>query len=290
MTTITSKFTKECLIDWAVVAVAERGRDLKDAPESVEAAANLKLAEIALASLTAEPVAWKYRLVDINSGTGDHWKYSTQCITPTSGKTHCIESVPLYTVPPASEHERIRREHAEWSDKTFGDVGPIGPLKHLSKEALETAAESGDLSEWSDMQFLLWDAQRRAGITDEQINLAMIEKLAVNKQREWPEPKDSEPCLHVQQPQNAQQNIPENISDRWVPKVGDYCEVQTDQFRDVDWVTIKVIAVHGDRVAAIVQQPNVFSFDEIEIFGLQYDNSIFRPIINNHGEIDNELA
>ncbi|EMF0014109.1 hypothetical protein VY443_002527 [Salmonella enterica] len=38
MTTITSKFTKERLIDWAVVAVAERGRDLKDAPESVEAA------------------------------------------------------------------------------------------------------------------------------------------------------------------------------------------------------------------------------------------------------------
>ncbi|ECA4490382.1 DUF550 domain-containing protein, partial [Salmonella enterica subsp. enterica serovar Weltevreden] len=58
MTTITSKFTKERLIDWAVVAVAERGRDLKDAPESVEAAANLKLAEIALAALTAEPVAY----------------------------------------------------------------------------------------------------------------------------------------------------------------------------------------------------------------------------------------
>lgn len=56
MTTITSKFTKERLIDWAVVAVAERGRDLKDAPESVEAAANLKLAEIALAQLIAEPV------------------------------------------------------------------------------------------------------------------------------------------------------------------------------------------------------------------------------------------
>lgn len=32
MTTITSKFTKERLIDWAVVAVAERVRDLKDAP------------------------------------------------------------------------------------------------------------------------------------------------------------------------------------------------------------------------------------------------------------------
>lgn len=177
MTTITSKFTKERLIDWAVVAVAERVRDLKDAPESVEAAANLKLAEIALASLTAEPVAWKYRLVDINSGTGDHWKYSTQCITPTSGKTHCIESAPLYTISqPVPERERIRREHAEWSDKTFGDVGPIGPLKHLSKEAVETAADPSDPLEWADMQFLLWDAQRRAGISDGEITAAMVKK------------------------------------------------------------------------------------------------------------------
>ncbi|NGF63482.1 DUF550 domain-containing protein, partial [Citrobacter freundii] len=54
--------------------------------------------------------------------------------------------------------EQVRREHAAWSQATFGDVGPVGPLKHLSKEALETAAEPGDLSEWADMQFLLWDA------------------------------------------------------------------------------------------------------------------------------------
>ncbi|WP_218793905.1 dATP/dGTP pyrophosphohydrolase domain-containing protein, partial [Klebsiella pneumoniae] len=25
----------------------------------------------------------------------------------------------------------VRREHAEWSQSTFGNVGPIGPLKHL---------------------------------------------------------------------------------------------------------------------------------------------------------------
>ena len=96
-----------------------------------------------------------------------------------------------------NDRDQVRREHAEWSQSTFGSVGPIGPLKHLSKEALEAAAEPGDLSEWADMQFLLWDAQRRAGITDEQITQAMIEKLAVNKQREWPEPKDGEPRLHI---------------------------------------------------------------------------------------------
>lgn len=95
------------------------------------------------------------------------------------------------------EREKVRAMHAVWSQATFGDVGPIGPLKHLAKEAMEAAAEPGDLSEWADMQFLLWDAQRRADITDEQITQAMIDKLAVNKQREWPEPKDGEPRLHI---------------------------------------------------------------------------------------------
>lgn len=98
--------------------------------------------------------------------------------------------------------EQVRREHAAWSLATFGDVGPVGPLKHLSKEALEAAAEPGDLSECADMQFLLWDAQRRAGISDEQINLAMVEKLALNKQRQWPEPKDGEPRLHIKTSQH----------------------------------------------------------------------------------------
>ena len=91
----------------------------------------------------------------------------------------------------------IRKRHAEWSDSTFGNVGPIGPLKHLSKEALEAAAEPDDLSEWADMQFLLWDAQRRAGISDGEITAAMQEKLKVNMARQWPEPKDGEPRLHI---------------------------------------------------------------------------------------------
>lgn len=106
------------------------------------------------------------------------------------------------TAPPAPvvpQRDQVRREHAEWADTTFGNVGPVGPLKHLSQEALEAAAAPGDLSEWADMQFLLWDAQRRAGYTDEQITQAMIEKLAINKQRQWPEPKDGEPRLHIKE-------------------------------------------------------------------------------------------
>ncbi|HEC4170402.1 TPA: DUF550 domain-containing protein [Escherichia coli] len=101
------------------------------------------------------------------------------------------------------ERERVRHEHAKWSDSTFGCVGPIGPLKHLSKEALEAAAEPDDLSEWADMQFLLWDAQRRAGISDAEITAAMEDKLKINMKRQWPEPKDGEPRLHIKEPGNS---------------------------------------------------------------------------------------
>ncbi|EFH4437451.1 hypothetical protein HMPREF9548_04202 [Escherichia coli MS 182-1] len=109
------------------------------------------------------------------------------------------------------EREQIRHEHAKWSDSTFGCVGPIGPLKHLSKEALEAAAEPDDLSEWADMQFLLWDAQRRAGISDAEITAAMENKLKINMERQWPEPKDGEPRLHIKEPGNSPV-----IPDSWI--------------------------------------------------------------------------
>ncbi|EJJ4360180.1 DUF550 domain-containing protein [Salmonella enterica] len=128
----------------------------------------LELARIALASLDAEPVSQPYKLPEEKGA-----------------------SLQLRNL--------IRKRHAEWPDSTFGNVGPVGPLKHLSKEALEAAAEPGDLSEWADMQFLLWDAQRRAGISDGEITAAMEEKLKVNMARQWPEPKDGEPRLHIKE-------------------------------------------------------------------------------------------
>ncbi len=127
-----------------------------------------ELVRIALASLDAEPVSQPYKLPEEKGA-----------------------SLQLRNL--------IRKRHAEWSDSTFGNVGPVGPLKHLSKEALEAAAEPGDLSEWADMQLLLWDAQRRAGISDGEITAAMEEKLKVNMARQWPEPKDGEPRLHIKE-------------------------------------------------------------------------------------------
>lgn len=172
MTTITREQQKQILIDTANHVIS---RD-NTSPYSE----NLReLARIALASLDADPVSQPYKLPEEKGA-----------------------SLQLRNL--------IRKRHAEWSDSTFGNVGPVGPLKHLSKEALEAAAEPGDLSEWADMRFLLWDAQRRAGITDEQIALAMVEKLAVNKKREWPEPKDGEPRLHIKE-----QSAPV-IPDGWI--------------------------------------------------------------------------
>ncbi|EDV4563548.1 DUF550 domain-containing protein [Salmonella enterica subsp. enterica] len=183
MTTITKEWLQQTIAEF------ENTRDDIPFGLSDDDAKVLIVLKRALASLDAEPVRY------LN-------KFSGTCVTleqqPNASDDVAVY-VPLYAAPPASERERIRREHAEWSDKTFGDVGPVGPLKHLSKEALEAAAEPEDLSEWADMQFLLWDAQRRAGITDKQITLAMVEKLAVNKKREWPEPKDGEPRLHIKE-------------------------------------------------------------------------------------------
>ncbi|ENL4969027.1 DUF550 domain-containing protein [Salmonella enterica subsp. enterica serovar Denver] len=164
----------------------------------------MELARIALASLEAEPVAYNQVQRDMMKDIivrkmGGNLAGEKLVMDDIHAVTMALIDAGFRTAPPASEREQIRREHAEWSDATFGDVGPIGPLKHLSKEALEAAAEPDDLSEWADMQFLLWDAQRRAGITDEQITQAMVEKLAVNKNRQWPEPKDGEPRLHIKE-------------------------------------------------------------------------------------------
>ncbi|HBG9533477.1 TPA: DUF550 domain-containing protein [Klebsiella oxytoca] len=161
-----------------------------------------ELARMALAAMNSEPVAW---MATYHGEVSDDAIGITRSIVEAQAERFgwepaLTEITPLYRhAQPAPERDQVRNEHAKWSQATFGNVGPIGPLKHLSKEALEAAAETGDLSEWADMQFLMWDAQRRAGITDEQITQAMIEKLAVNKQREWPAPKDGEPRQHIKE-------------------------------------------------------------------------------------------
>ncbi|WP_331000157.1 dATP/dGTP pyrophosphohydrolase domain-containing protein, partial [Escherichia coli] len=115
----------------------------------------------------------------------------------------------------------------------------MGPLKHLSKEALEAAAEPDDLSEWADMQFLLWDAQRRAGISDAEITAAMEDKLKINMERQWPEPKDGEPRLHIKEPGNYPVT-----PDGWIS-----CSERMPP--QDDWILI--YSKHGEYMAGQVQ-------------------------------------
>ncbi|TXX30250.1 DUF550 domain-containing protein [Escherichia coli] len=179
------------------------------------------------------------------------------------------------------KREQIRHEHAKWSDSTFGCVGPIGPLKHLSKEALEAAAEPDDLSEWADMQFLLWDAQRRAGISDAEITAAMEDKLKINMERQWPEPKDGEPCLHIKEPGNSPV-----ITDGWIS-----CSERMPVIGELNWrtsfpllVTCEIgvmpayygfVSVNGDRH---------YGFMESLKYG---DDSGNHPQTNEYGLISN---
>lgn len=107
---------------------------------------------------------------------------------------YCVKVEPEVNADPFTN---IREQHAEWSDRQFGNVGPVGPLKHLAKEANEAAEAPDDISEFADIIMLVWDATRRAGITDEQLAVAVAEKLERNKRRQWGSVKDGEPCHHL---------------------------------------------------------------------------------------------
>jgi ParB family chromosome partitioning protein len=109
-----------------------------------------------------------------------------------------MDTLPLST---GEKVERFWREHAAWSQETFGtdqERGPIGPLKHLAKEAVEAQADITDRSEFADCLILTFDAARRAGMTlDDLINAANA-KLEKNRNRVWAKPTNSEePIEHV---------------------------------------------------------------------------------------------
>lgn len=105
-------------------------------------------------------------------------------------------------------------EHAKWSRVTFGsdqERGPIGPLKHLikeAKEALEAAEylnynedtkESGRVilyEELADCQFLVFDAARRAGMSYSDLISECFIKLEKNKARKWNKPEKDKPVEH----------------------------------------------------------------------------------------------
>lgn len=100
------------------------------------------------------------------------------------------------------------RNQSEWSQSTFGsdqERGPIGPLRHLEKEAKEAyeAIEDGsDVEvELADCLLLLLDATRRSGRNLLDIVNAASIKMEVNKRRKWPTFKsgDCSPVEHLKE-------------------------------------------------------------------------------------------
>lgn len=91
---------------------------------------------------------------------------------------------------PMEELFELKRE---WSYKTFGPPerrGPVGPLKHLEKEAREAYEETDPAKrkeEIADCLFLVFDAAHRAGMTPLELIDVATTKLIKNESRTWPD-------------------------------------------------------------------------------------------------------
>lgn len=99
-----------------------------------------------------------------------------------------------------SELYALAHEQSVWSQETFGaDArrGPIGPLKHLEKEAKEAQDKPDDMSEYADCLLLVLDAARRAGLKPLALVREARAKMVINKQRKWSTPTDDNPVEHV---------------------------------------------------------------------------------------------
>jgi hypothetical protein len=101
-----------------------------------------------------------------------------------------LEPAPQAATPPLQEFWNAQ---SEWSQATFGsdsERGPIGPLKHLAKEAAEAQEHPTDPFEYADCLFLVFDSARRAGFTLEQLTQFCWQKLEINKARKYPKVTD----------------------------------------------------------------------------------------------------
>jgi len=97
-----------------------------------------------------------------------------------------------------SQLSALYSDHAAWSQVTFGtdtERGPLGPLKHLEKEAREAQQEPFNAYEHADCLLLVLDASRRSGLTLQALIHAAEQKLVVNKQREWPKGREPDDMI-----------------------------------------------------------------------------------------------
>ena len=85
-------------------------------------------------------------------------------------------------------------QQREWSEQTFGPGHRTNAvLDHIRKELSEIEAEPQDLEEWVDLVLLGLDGAWRAGFSPEQIAAEIAAKLIRNKNRTWPDWRNSDP-------------------------------------------------------------------------------------------------
>lgn len=123
-----------------------------------------------------------------------------------------------------SDLEFLIADQSSWSQATFGtdqERGPVGALRHLAREATEAAEQPDDIMEYADCLLLILDASRRSGFGFAKVVKAAIEKMKVNKAREWPKPTSDQPVEHVKESVPAAETDGERIDVMfWVHEYG----------------------------------------------------------------------
>ena len=92
-----------------------------------------------------------------------------------------------------NKFNKVCEERKEFSYRAFGDAKSrscIYPLRHLAKEVKELLVSPNDPMEWADCFLLLLDAAQRQGFTVDDLTNFAIQKLAINKKRDWTKQPD----------------------------------------------------------------------------------------------------
>ena len=100
-----------------------------------------------------------------------------------------------------SRWDEFQEDTQAWARQVFPDQTLSGKFAHLMDELIEITENPDDRSEWADALILLLDAAALAGHTAEQLLDAAIEKMAVNRERQWGEPDERGVVRHLSDPE-----------------------------------------------------------------------------------------
>lgn len=106
--------------------------------------------------------------------------------------------------------------------------GPVGPLKHLEKEAREAqdsfdGALKADHSkeELADCLFLILDANWRAGFTPDDLLVACERKLDKNRLRIWPDWRTADPSSAIEHDRTGERIVCGTYAEGFEPCIRD---------------------------------------------------------------------